>query len=83
MADEVPRGGRQREPAHILSGPGIGPWGNAFRPERASCDNFHKLSSDRISPHSARLMATETTLRPGELKEVLLKEIQSARSGVG
>ncbi len=35
------------------------------------CDNFHKLSSGIP-------MATDSILRPGELKELLLKEIQAA-----
>src|SRR5207237_10536806 len=41
-----------------------------FRVPR-SCDNFHKLQL--LDP-----MATDSILRPGELKEVLLKEIQAA-----
>src|SRR5947208_12990685 len=36
-----------------------------------SCDNFHKLPTWTT-------MATDSILRPGELKEILLKEIQSA-----
>src|SRR5256714_3861893 len=36
-----------------------------------SCDNFHNL------PNSTP-MATDSILRPGELKEILLKEIQAA-----
>src|SRR5437773_2462358 len=36
-----------------------------------SCDNFHNL------PNGAP-MATDSILRPGELKEILLKEIQAA-----
>ena len=36
-----------------------------------SCDNFHKLPTWTT-------MATDSILRPGELKEILLKEIQTA-----
>src|SRR2546430_1934430 len=36
-----------------------------------SCDNFHKLLTGIP-------MATDSILRPGELKEILLKEIQAA-----
>ena len=43
------------------------------------CDYFHKLGAN--PSHSARaseLMATDTTLRPGELKNILLHEIPTA-----
>src|SRR4026208_637697 len=46
------------------------------------CDYFHKLGAN--PSHSARaseLMATDTTLRPGELKNLLLDEIQTADLG--
>src|SRR5947207_13284676 len=36
-----------------------------------SCDNFHNLLTGTS-------MATDSILRPGELKEILLKEIQAA-----
>src|SRR5690242_18969917 len=43
------------------------------------CDNFHKLNStlhQQLFPTPR--MATETTLRPGEIKDILLREIEAA-----
>src|SRR4051812_8092965 len=54
--------------------------GLAFQllPVRA-CDNFHKLPRAPIrSVFPTLRMATETTLRPGEIKDILLKEIEAA-----
>src|SRR5439155_2246066 len=47
--------------------------------DRAACDIFHKRwmqpSVPDITPSD---MATETTLRPGEIKDILLREIEAA-----
>jgi F-type H+-transporting ATPase subunit alpha len=43
------------------------------------CDNFHKLArppDQSLFPTTS--MATETTLRPGEIKDILLREIEAA-----
>jgi F-type H+/Na+-transporting ATPase subunit alpha len=43
------------------------------------CDNFHKLDRPLALTLSPPIrMATETTLRPGEIKDILLKEIEAA-----
>ena len=43
------------------------------------CDNFHKLDRPLALSHFQTIrMATETTLRPGEIKDILLKEIEAA-----
>jgi F-type H+/Na+-transporting ATPase subunit alpha len=44
-----------------------------------ACDKFHKLPKARVppSPDTFR-MASDTTLRPGEIKDILLKEIEAA-----
>ena len=44
-----------------------------------SCDKFHKHPAHYIfSPPESGPMATESILRPGELKEILLREIEAA-----
>ena len=47
---------------------------------RPLCDNFHKLHPrlDPILSASSRVMASDTILRPGEIKDILLREIQAA-----
>ena len=43
------------------------------------CDNFHKLHPPRTCrSFLTTRMATETTLRPGEIKDILLREIEAA-----
>src|SRR5439155_6059272 len=43
---------------------------------------FHKLRLGRVCPESKPpCMATETTLRPGEIKDILLREIDAADLG--
>jgi F-type H+-transporting ATPase subunit alpha len=41
-----------------------------------ACDNFHKLPPN--PPTETDRMATDTTLRPGEIKDILLREIEAA-----
>src|SRR5918999_6182905 len=57
--------------------PGVA--GNLLLPPLPTCDYFHKL--DCTAPFSRvrdHYMATESILRPGELKDILLREIASA-----
>src|SRR5882724_6668179 len=48
-------------------------------PESA-CDIFHKLDLTPQRPHPGfdQTMATQTSLRPGEIKDILLREIEAA-----
>src|SRR6059058_3768337 len=41
-----------------------------------ACDKFHKLPQNL--PTETDRMATDTTLRPGEIKDILLREIEAA-----
>src|SRR6059058_5025602 len=41
-----------------------------------ACDKFHKLPQNL--PTETDRMATDTTLRPGEIKDILLREIAAA-----
>ena len=48
-------------------------------PPDRPCDNFHKLVPNRFFRiPRLRIMTTQTALRPGEIKDILLREIEAA-----
>ena len=52
---------------------------SAYRP----CDIFHKLPiGSFFSEFTPLRMATETTLRPGEIKDILLRETDAVISSI-
>ena len=58
---------------------GAGPSASSGLQHLQACDIFHKLVASTLSvPSLSHPMASETSLRPGEIKDILLREIEAA-----